>query len=141
MNNDNNDNTDIDPAEQTNGAPAKQPEFQLGGVSRQAAEDSVDAIDAQAPVVPRQTLVIGLQDEDKEASDPSKPGKTTLVIGPEYQEEKKKKKQKPIKYATASQQAAKENKLPLWLIAIIVIGLLLLLGGVGYVVYTAFLTA
>ena len=137
MNNDNNDNTDIDPAEQTNEAPAKQPEFQLGGVSRQAAEDSVDAIDAQAPVVPHQTLVIGLQDEDKEASDPSKPGKTTLVIGQEYQQEKS---DKPMVYTTASQQEARQNKLPPWVVTIIVIGSLLLLGGVGYVVYTAFFT-
>lgn len=112
--------------------PPKEPEFQLGGVSRDALSDD-NELDAQSPPVPHQTLVVGLQDEDKQSDDPSRPGKTTLVIGQEYQQETK--KQKPINYTTASQQAAKENKLSPLVKLMITLGVLLVLAGLGYVVY------
>ncbi len=123
--------------EQPPPSPSKQPEFQLGGVNRNTPTEDQE-FNAQTPYTPRQTLVIGLQDEDKQQDDPSKPGKTTLVIGPEYQEEKKKKKQEPIKYATASQQAVKENKLPLYITLAIAAGVLLVIAGIAYVVYINF---
>ena len=117
--------------------PPKEPEFQLGGVSRTIVTDD-DELDTQSPPVAHQTLVLGLQDEDKPSDDPAHPGKTTLVIGQEYQHELK--NQKPIDYTSASQQAAKVNKLSPLIKAIIALGVLVALAGLGYTAYINFFT-
>lgn len=128
-----NDDQQQDSQSENQSLPPKDPEFQLGGVSREALSDDDDRLDAQSPPVPRQTLVVGLQDEHKQSDDPSRPGKTTLVIGQEYQQDIK--RQKPINYTTASQQAAEENKLSPLVKLMITLGMLIVLTGIVYVVY------